>query len=70
MQKMKGFVSIRYLMALLLGVVMFSALMPTIADQFWMAENANNVTGAAATIVGLGTLIVVIIVFAKLTKQV
>lgn len=62
--KVKGFFSMKAIMSLLLGIVMFTALVPTMAEQFTNAQ--NNTSGAAATLLGLGMLIVVIIFFAKM----
>ena len=70
MKNKKGFISISYLLGLFVGIVLFTALLPVISDQFWNNASATNITGASHTIFSLGTLIVVIIVFAKLTKRI
>jgi hypothetical protein len=65
-RKLKGKVTMGWIMAVLLGTVMFASLIGTIADQADLASQGGNVTGAADTLLGLVALIVVIVFIYKL----
>jgi len=62
--------SIGQIVGVLLSVVVFAALMGTIASNFTDLGNDTNITGAAHTLIGLGVLFVVIIFIYKLVKSV
>jgi uncharacterized membrane protein len=75
-RRMKGKVTVGWIMAVLLGVVMIGSLIPTIGDLTYGARyggnatdpTATNVTGAASTLLGLVVLIITIIFVFKLAK--
>lgn len=56
------------MMKILLMVVLFTALIGTIAGQVVNSTNDSNITGAANTLLGLITLIVVIVFVAVLAR--
>lgn len=56
------------MMRILLMVVLFTALIGTIASQVVNSQADGNITGAANTLVGLITLIVVIVFVAVLAR--
>ncbi len=64
---------IKAMVGILLSVVVFAALAPTMADQIWQSHGsaaAGNVTGAAATLLALGMLFVAIVFIYGLVKSV
>jgi hypothetical protein len=65
----KGSISMRWIIAVTLGVVFFTSLITTIATQTVGATNNANITGAASTVLGLTTLVVVIVFIAKLAGK-
>ncbi len=68
--------SIKHMVGLLLSIVVFASLMPTIANDFAALSNssgttmASNITGAPATLLGLGTLFVAIIFIYGLVRSI
>jgi hypothetical protein len=78
MKGMKGAVNLKWVIGTLLGVVFFASVIGTMADSvasgLWVNGSAaagtrTNVTGAAATVFTLTTLIVVIVFIAKLAGR-
>jgi hypothetical protein len=75
--KLKGAtISMRWIIAVTLGVVFFTSLITTIGAQvigaLYLGGNTSkptNVTGAANTILGLTTLVVVILFIAKIAGK-
>jgi hypothetical protein len=70
-RKMQGKLSMRWALGLVIGVVIFTAVLPTIANNFAIAAAKGNITGtASATLLGIGTLIVVGLAFAKMAGKI
>lgn len=70
-QSMKGKISMTWALGMVIGIVVFTAVLPTIAGNFQVAQNSSNITGTAAgTLLGIGTLIVVGLGFAKMAGKI
>lgn len=66
----KGFMSLQWVFGILLGVLVFTAIIGTIAANFDTAASHANITGtASATLLGIGTLVVVVLFFYKLSRR-
>lgn len=63
-------ISVRWTVGLMIGLVFFAAVLPTIASEIVGAQNNANITGASNTILGLVVLIVVGVVVAKIAGKV
>lgn len=61
--------TIRWIMAVVLGAIMFASVIGVIADQINLAQS-GNVTGASSTILGLVPLVLVILFIAKLAGKI
>ena len=65
----------RWIMAIVLGTVMFASVIGTIASQFLGARYhggnlslPTNITGASGTLLGLATLVIVIVFLYRIAR--